>query len=60
MKKEEIRREIKKLISKCIYLNKMDFIDVVYTHFEKIGVYDYKSIDNVINEFINNVIVKNN
>ena len=60
MTKKEIRREVKNLINRCIYLNKMDFIDVVYTHFEKIGVYDYKSIDNVINEFINNVIVKNN
>ena len=38
----------------------MDFIDVVYTHFEKKGVYDYKSIDNVINKFIDDVIVKNN
>ena len=60
MKKEEIRREVKKLVNKCIYLNKMDFIDVVYTNFEKMGIYDYKSIDNVINEFIDDVIVKNN
>ena len=60
MKKEEIRREVKRLVNKCIYFDLCDFIDVVYTHFEKIGVYDYKSIDNVINEFINNVIVKNN
>ena len=60
MTKKEIRREVKNLINRCIYLNKMDFIDVVYTHFEKIGVYDYKSIDNVVNEFIDDVIVKNN
>ena len=60
MKKEEIRREVRRLVNKCIYLNKMDFIDVVYTHFEKKGVYDYKSIDNVINKFIDDVIVKNN
>ena len=60
MKKEEIRREVKKLVNKCIYLNKMDFVDVAYSYFEKIGVYDYKSIDNVINEFIDDVIVKNN
>lgn len=60
MKKEEIRREVRSLINKCIYLNKMDFIDVVYTHFEKKGIYDYKSIDNAINKFINDVIVKNN
>ena len=60
MKKEEIRREVRRLVNKCIYLNKMDFIDVVYTHFEKMGIFDYKSIDNVINEFINNIIVKNN
>lgn len=60
MTKKEIRREVKNLINRCIYLNKMDFIDVVYTHFEKIGVYDYKSIDNVVNEFIDDVIIKNN
>ena len=60
MRKEEIRVRVRRLVNKCIYLNKMDFIDVVYTHFEKIGVYDYKSIDNVINEFIDDVIVKNN
>lgn len=60
MTKKEIRREVKNLINRCIYLNKMDFIDVVYTHFEKIGVYDYKSIDNVVKEFIDYVIVKNN
>lgn len=59
MNKEEIRREVRRLIKKCIYFDICDFIDVVYTHFEKIGVYDYKSIDNVINEFINEVIVKN-
>ena len=60
MNKKEIRREVKNLVNKCIYLNKMDFIDVVYTHFEKMGIFDYKSIDNVINEFINDIIVKNN
>ena len=60
MSREEIRKEVRRLVNKCIYLNKMDFIDVVYTHFEKMGIFDYKSIDNVINEFINNVIVKNN
>ena len=60
MSREEIRREIKRLVNKCIYLNKMDFVDVVYTNFEKMGIFDYKSIDNVINEFIDDVIVKNN
>lgn len=60
MNKEEIRREVKRLTNKCIYLNVCDFIDVVYTHFEKIGVYDYKTIDNVINELQQYVIVKNN
>ena len=60
MTKEEIRIEVRKLVNKCIYLNKMDFVDVVYTYFEKKGVYDYKSIDNVINKFIDDVIVKNN
>ena len=60
MKKEEIRREVRRLVNKCIYINILDFIDVVYTNFEKKGIYDYKSIDNVINEFIDDVIVKNN
>lgn len=60
MTKEEIRKEVRRLASKCVYVNMLDFIDVVYTHFEKIGVYDYKSIDNVINEFIDDVIIKNN
>ena len=60
MKKEEIRREVRRLVNKCVYFNKMDFIDVVYTHFEKMGIFDYKSIDNIINEFIDDVIVKNN
>ena len=60
MKKEEIRKEVRSLVNKCIYLNKMDFIDVVYTNFEKKGIYEYNLIDNVINEFINDVIVKNN
>ena len=60
MKKEEIRREVRSLVNKCVYFDLCDFIDVVYSYFEKIGVYDYKSIDNVINEFINDVIVKNN
>lgn len=59
MKKEEIRREVRRLVNKCVYINMLDFIDVVYTNFEKKGVYDYKSIDNAINEFINEVIVKN-
>ena len=60
MRKEEIRVRVRRLVNKYIYLDICDFIDVVYTHFEKIGVYDYKTIDNVINEFINDVIVKNN
>lgn len=60
MTKKEIKREVRRLVNKCVYLNKMDFIDVVYTNFEKKGIYDYKSIDNVINEFINDVIIKNN
>ena len=59
MKKEEIRKEVRSLVNKCIYINMLDFIDVVYTNFEKKGIYDYKSIDDVINEFINDVIVKN-
>ena len=60
MKKEEIRVEVKRLANKCIYLDIMDFIDVVYSHFEKIGVYDYKSIDKIIKEYAQYVIVKNN
>ena len=60
MKKEEIRREIKRLVNKCIYLNKMDFVDVVYSYFEKLGVYDYKTIDNIINDLQQYVIFKNN
>ena len=60
MKKEEIRREVKRLVNKCVYFDICDFIDVVYTHFEKIGVYDYKSIDNIIKELQQYVIVKNN
>lgn len=59
MKKEEIRKEIKRLANKCIYLDIMDFIDVVYSHFEKMGLYDYKTIDNVINDLQQYVIVKN-
>ena len=59
MSREEIRIEVRRLANKCIYLNIMDFIDVVYTHFEKIGVYDYKSIDNIINDLQQYVIVKN-
>ena len=59
MKKEEIRREVRSLVNKCIYINILDFIDVVYTYFEKKGVYEYKLIDNAINEFIDDVIVKN-
>ena len=60
MSKEEIRREIKRLVNKCIYLDIMDFIDVVYSHFEKIGVYDYKTIDKIIKEYSQYVIFKNN
>ena len=60
MKKEEIRREVRSLVNKCVYFDLCDFIDVVYTHFEKMGIFEYKIIDNVINEFINDVIVKNN
>ena len=60
MKKEEIRREIKRLVNKCMYLNKMDFVDVVYSYFEKLGVYDYKTIDNIIKEYSQYVIFKNN
>ena len=60
MRKEEIWVRVRRLVNKCIYLDICDFIDVVYTHFEKIGVYDYKSIDNIINEFIDDIIVKNN
>ena len=60
MSREEIRIEVRRLANKCIYLNIMDFIDVVYSYFEKMGVYDYKTIDDIINEFIDNVIVKNN
>ena len=56
---KEIRREVRSLVNKCIYFDLCDFIDVVYTHFEKMGIFDYKSIDNAINEFINDVIVKN-
>lgn len=59
MEKEEIKREVKKLIKKCIYLDKIDFIDAIYSHFEKIGVYDYKSIDNVISELQQYIIFKN-
>ena len=60
MSREEIRIEVRRLVNKCIYFDICDFIDVVYTNFEKIGVYDYKLIDNVINKFINDIIVKNN
>ena len=60
MSREEIRVEIKRLVNKCIYLDIMDFIDVVYSHFEKIGVYDYKTIDKSIKEYSKYVIVKNN
>lgn len=59
MSREEIRVEIKRLANKCIYLDIMDFIDVVYSHFEKMGLYDYKTIDNVINDLQQYVIVKN-
>lgn len=60
MTKEELRREIKKLVNKCIYLNEMDFIDVVYSYFEKMGIYDYKTIDKIIKEYSQYVIFKNN
>ena len=60
MTKEEIRREVRRLVNKCIYLNKMDFIDVVYSYFEKMGVYDYKTIDKIIKEYSQYVIFKNN
>ena len=60
MSREEIRREVKKLVNKCIYLNKMDFVDVVYSYFEKMGVYDYKTIDKIIKEYSQYIIVKNN
>ena len=60
MRKEEIRVRVRRLANKYIYLDICDFIDVVYTHFEKIAVYDYKTIDEIINEFKDNVIVKNN
>ena len=60
MKKEEIRREIKRLVNKCIYLEICDFSEVVYSHFEKIGVYDHKSIDKIIKEYSQYVIFKNN
>ena len=60
MNKEEIRREVRRLVNKCIYLNKMDFIDVVYSYFEKMGVYDYKTIDKIIKEYSQYVIFKNN
>ena len=60
MKKEEMKKEVKRLVNKCIYLNKMDFVDVVYSHFEKIGVYDHKSIDKIIKEYSQYVIFKNN
>lgn len=60
MKKEEIRVEVKRLANKCIYLDIMDFIDVVYSHFEKKGIYDYKTIDKIINDLQQYVIFKNN
>ena len=60
MSKEEIRREIKRLVNKCIYLDIMDFVDVVYSHFEKKGIYDYKTIDKIIKEYSQYVIFKNN
>lgn len=60
MKKEEIRKEVRRLVNKCVYFDLCDFIDVVYTHFEKMGIFEYKLIDNVVNEFINDVVIKNN
>ena len=59
MKKEEIRREVRSLVNKCIYFDVCDFIDVVYTHFEKKGIFDYKSIDKAINEYSQYIVVKN-
>ena len=59
MNYKDIRREVRTLVNKCIYINILDFIDVVYTYFEKKGIYEYKLIDNAINEFIDDVIVKN-
>lgn len=60
MSREEIRIEVRRLANKCIYLNIMDFIDVVYSYFEKMGVYDYKTIDKIIKEYSEYVIFKNN
>lgn len=60
MKKEEIRKEVRSLVNKCVYFDLCDFIDVVYTHFEKKGIYEYNLIDDVIKQFIDDVIVKNN
>ena len=60
MSREEIRREVRRLVNKCIYFDICDFIDVVYTHFEKMGIFDYKSIDNAINEYSQYIVVKNN
>ena len=60
MTNEEMKKDIKNLIKKCVYFDICDFVDVVYTHFEKIGVYDYKSIDNIIKELQQYVILKNN
>lgn len=58
MNNKEIRREIKKLINKCIYLNIYDFIDTVYSHFEKIGIYEYALINKNINDLQEYVIYK--
>ena len=59
MSREEIRREVRKLVNKCIYFDICDFIDVAYTHFEKMGIFDYKSIDKAINEYSQYIVVKN-
>ena len=58
MNKEELRREVKQLVNKCVYLNKMDFIDVVHSHFENVGIYEYSLIDNAIEDLQEYVIYK--
>lgn len=58
MTKEEIRREVRSLVNKCVYINMLDFIDVVYSHFEKMGIYEYALIDKNINDLQKYVIFK--
>ena len=58
MNNKEIRKEVIKLINKCVYFDICDFIDVVYTHFEKMGIFNYKTIDVIINELEKNIIYK--